>query len=119
MNNAKENSSLFNKPGYWYTGLAIVLIICSFSFRGLWIADQFIAYNFFTLILMAKIGDKIMGKNRKYFKYIPLLIILYFLFSPGILKGFFLVSHLIILSFVFLLIRKQKKEPVGAYFLFF
>lgn len=108
MNNAETKLTGLKNVDYWYAALALVLIISSRAFTGMWHADQFIVYNFLTLLMLSQAGRNITGSVQRYLKYFPLATILFFFLNPHLLVGIFLVSHLIILCL--LLLRTGKRQ---------
>jgi hypothetical protein len=102
----------FSKAENIYIILVFALILSKLFLGELWLSDQLIIYNFISILMITVIVNLLLSRNNSFLKYFPLIILIYVFFNPSVLRTLFFVSHiLILLLFIFLLI-KWKYNPL-------
>jgi hypothetical protein len=102
----KIMKQFFSKAENIYVILVFALILSKLFLGELWMSDQLIIYNFISILMITVIVNLLLSRNNSFLKYFPLIILIYVFFNPSVLRTLFFVSHiLILLLFIFLLIK--------------
>jgi len=106
---------LFGRPENIYLTLVSALIFSKVLLSNIWTADQFIVYNFLTLLMLSAVSSVLIKKASFVIRYAPFLIFILLFLDPEKLKIVFALSHIFILFIVVsILIRRSMTSPYKA-----